>query len=137
MKKNTNSINIIEQKETELIQPEIHSLSCCDPDASEHPDAERIKINESEGIQTVKDKFSEFMGFVNAGGSISLKNKELIAISLSCLSKCEPCIKAHIEKARSLGISDEEINEAIWLAISFGGAPIMMFFNQIKEALSR
>ena len=137
LKKNTNSINIAEQEKTELNQPEIHSSSCCDPDASGHLDAERIGINESEGIQSVKDKFSKFMGLVNADGAVSLKNKELIAIALSCLSKCEPCVTAHIEKARSLGLTDEEINEAVWLAISFGGAPIMMFFNQIKEALSR
>jgi AhpD family alkylhydroperoxidase len=39
--------------------------------------------------------------------------KELIAIGASLAAHCQPCIKFHIEKARKLGIPDDEINEAI------------------------
>ena len=41
--------------------------------------------------------------------------KELIAIGASLAAHCQPCIKFHIEKARKLGIPDDEINEAIAL----------------------
>jgi AhpD family alkylhydroperoxidase len=84
------------------------------------------------GGARIKEKFSAFMKEVNAEGAISLQDKELIAIALSLLAKCEPCTKIHIKKAISIGISNEAIDEAVWMAIAFGGAPIMMFYNTIK-----
>ncbi len=82
---------------------------------------------------TIQKRFSGFMGSVNADGAIPSRTKELMAVALSVLSKCEPCVKIHIEEARSLGVSDEEISEAIWMAVSFGGAPTMMFYRSIME----
>lgn len=79
------------------------------------------------------DSFSTFMGIVMTDGAISVRNKELITIALSLLSKCEPCLKIHINKAKQLGVTDDEINEAIWLAISFGGAPLKMFYELYKS----
>jgi AhpD family alkylhydroperoxidase len=41
------------------------------------------------------------------------KTKELIAIGASVGSHCQPCLTYHVEKARELGIADEEIRAAI------------------------
>jgi len=103
---------------------EQHSESCCETAAT-------APGTQSTGISAgnMPSKFSEFMKSVNAPGALNAREKELIAISLSVLSKCEPCIKIHIDKARAMGISEDEINEAVWMAISFGGAPTMMFYN--------
>ncbi|MHB1458605.1 MAG: selenide, water dikinase SelD [Armatimonadota bacterium] len=76
-------------------------------------------------------KFMAFMGEVTGDGSISARNKELISIALSVLSKCEPCVKIHINKAHKMGITDAEIEEAAWMGIAFGGAPVMMFYNTV------
>lgn len=78
-----------------------------------------------------QNRFMEFMGAVNADGAIPVRTKELIAIALSVAQKCEPCVKIHINKARSMGITQEEIDEAVWMGISFGGAPTMMFYNAV------
>ena len=51
------------------------------------------------------------------------RTKRLLAIALSVLSRCEPCAKLHIAKAREMGISQAEIDEAAWMAIAFGGGP--------------
>jgi selenide,water dikinase len=83
------------------------------------------------GASEMKQRFSEFMGTAFSEGDISLRNKELIAIALSVVCKCEPCVKIHVDKAKSLGISDAEINEAVWMGIAFGGAPVMMFYNTV------
>ena len=40
----------------------------------------------------------------------------------------EWCIKV-IEKP----INEDEISEAVWMAISFGGAPLLMFYNSIMK----
>jgi alkylhydroperoxidase/carboxymuconolactone decarboxylase family protein YurZ len=39
----------------------------------------------------------------------------------------------HVQKARQMGISDDEIEEAAWMAIAFGGSPTMMFYNGLKK----
>jgi len=83
------------------------------------------------GASEMRQRFSDFMGAIISEGAISLRSKELIAIALSVLSKCEPCVKIHVDKAKSLGISDAEINEAVWMGIAFGGAPVLMFYNTI------
>jgi AhpD family alkylhydroperoxidase len=83
----------------------------------------------------MKQRFADFMGAVNAEGAVSTREKQLMAIALSLLAKCEPCVKLHIDKSRKIGLSEEEIEEAVWMAISFGGAPIMMFYNSIRKQI--
>ncbi len=70
---------------------------------------------------------------VCAEGAVSSRTKELIAVALSVLSKCEPCVKLHVGQARAAGASEDEIREAIWMAILFGGAPTLMFYRSIAE----
>jgi AhpD family alkylhydroperoxidase len=41
------------------------------------------------------------------------QTKELIAIGASVGAHCQPCLTYHVEKARELGIADEEIRAAI------------------------
>ena len=74
------------------------------------------------------------MAAVGAPGALDVKTKKAIAIALSLLAKCGPCAKIHIKKAREMGFSQEMIDEAANLAISFGGCPIMMFYNEVKGA---
>jgi AhpD family alkylhydroperoxidase len=71
------------------------------------------------------------MQAVSSEGAIPVRTKELIVIALSILTKCEPCVKTHLDKARSMGVSEDEINEAVWLAISMGGAPIMKWYESL------
>jgi len=41
------------------------------------------------------------------------RTKELIAIGASVGAHCQPCLTYHVEKARELGIDDEQIRSAI------------------------
>lgn len=86
----------------------------------------------SAGTTEARAAFGAFMSAVNAPGAVDLRTRELIAIALSAASRCAPCLRLHIEKARGMGITDEEINEAVWMAISMGGAPVMMFVNELR-----
>ncbi|VBB06443.1 alkylhydroperoxidase ahpd core [Lucifera butyrica] len=46
---------------------------------------------------------------------MSLDNRmtELIAIGVSVGANCQPCLEYHVAKAREIGISEQEIQEAI------------------------
>lgn len=56
-------------------------------------------------------------------GSISKKHKELMALSISLVTKCEPCIEWHTEQALLNGASDADFFETIDVATEMGGGP--------------
>jgi selenide,water dikinase len=87
----------------------------------------------STGVSETQQKFSEFMTAANAPGALDAHTKQAIAIALSVLARCEPCAKAQIKKAQKMGFSQEEIDEAAWMAIAFGGSPLMMFYNSLRN----
>lgn len=81
------------------------------------------------------EKFLQFIQETMKSGALSLREKELIAISLAALSRCEPCFEAHLEKAKECGLKEEEIREALSMATMFGGATVLMFIEAVKEKL--
>jgi len=103
-------------------------ISCCEEDHDEGS-----KAPSTAGDNTAAErKFKEFLQASGAAGSLDGKANQAVAIALSVLSQCEPCVEIHIKKARAMGFSQEEIDEAVWMAISFGGSPVMMFYNTLK-----
>ena len=80
----------------------------------------------------IAQAFGAFMRTVAAGGAIDARTKELITLALVIHARCAPCLRTHLEKARGMGINDAEIDEAAWLAIAMGGAPVRMFYQEIK-----
>ena len=117
----------IVQKEERKIMAE-EPASCCGSDAQTSCCASQTAAS-TEG--NAKQRFIDFMQEAFADGAIPVRTKELIIIALSILTKCEPCVKIHVEKARSMGVTEDEINEAVWLAISMGGAPIMKWYESL------
>ena len=81
----------------------------------------------------VKPKFKEFLKEANRPGELDAVTKQALAIALSVIQRCDPCVKMHIRKAREMGFSQEAIDEAAWMAIAFGGSPIMMFYEGVRE----
>jgi alkylhydroperoxidase/carboxymuconolactone decarboxylase family protein YurZ len=48
------------------------------------------------------------------------------------LAKCRQCVRIHLDKARALGLTEAEIDEAVWMAVAFGGAPALMFYQSAR-----
>jgi AhpD family alkylhydroperoxidase len=70
------------------------------------------------------------MRSVQSAGVLDERSKELILFSLVLQSRCGPCFDAHFRKARSLGITQAELDEVAWCAIAMGGAPVKMFYEE-------
>ncbi|MBN1345316.1 MAG: selenide, water dikinase SelD [Phycisphaerae bacterium] len=85
------------------------------------------------GPAELQQMFQQFMKAAGAPGALDATTKQAIAVALSALAKCEPCLKAHIKKARQMGFTQDEIDEAAWLAVSFGGCSVMMFYNTYRR----
>lgn len=57
--------------------------------------------------------------------TLDLKTKELIAIGVSLVAKCEGCLHGHIKKALELGLTKQEISDAIVVAIGIAAAGVV------------
>ena len=103
-------------------------MSCCE---GNHETGEQ---GPSETAGSTGRKFQEFLQAAGAPGRSMQKTKQAIAVALSVLARCEPCVASHVAKARAMGFSQDEIDEAAWMAIGFGGSPTMVFYNGVRKA---
>ncbi len=110
-------------------EEETAEMSCCE----DGPESAAEAATEASGTAEIKRRFQEFIKAAGRPAALDAATKQAVAIALSVLARCEPCVKSHIEKARKMGFSQEEIDEAAWMAISFGGSPTMMFYNQFRN----
>ena len=55
--------------------------------------------------------------------SLSKMQKELIALGISVIINCESCMEWHINEALNSGASEDQIIEALEVAIEMGGGP--------------
>ncbi|HMC40498.1 MAG TPA: carboxymuconolactone decarboxylase family protein [Acidimicrobiales bacterium] len=58
-----------------------------------------------------------------AEGALSTKHKELIALAVAVTRECDGCIAAHAKGAARHGATEEEVAEAIGVAIVLNGGP--------------
>jgi AhpD family alkylhydroperoxidase len=56
---------------------------------------------------------------------LDTKTQELISIAASLIARCQGCIEGHIKKALSVGATEEEISEAISIALAINAAAIV------------
>ncbi|MGD0517432.1 MAG: carboxymuconolactone decarboxylase family protein [Thermoguttaceae bacterium] len=103
-------------------------MGCCEGSHGSEP----LAAGEIGGADATERKFQEFLDAACSPGTLDGKTKRAIAIALSVLAKCEPCVKSHVKKAREMGFSQAEIDEAAWMGIAFGGSPTMAFYKKIK-----
>jgi selenide,water dikinase len=110
---------------TQLVSQETSVMSCCEGSGS-------AAGGESAAVEA-QQKFQEFMNAAVAPGRLDARTKRAVAVALSVLARCEPCLKIHVKKAREAGLSQEEIDEAAWMAVSFGGCSAMMFYKDVSK----
>jgi len=88
----------------------------------------------SSDIAQIKAKFIDFLGSASSPHGLDAYTKQAMAIALSVAMRCGPCLKMHLKKAREKGFTQDEIDEAAWMGISFGGSPTMVFYEQLKNS---
>jgi AhpD family alkylhydroperoxidase len=68
-------------------------------------------------------KFVQFSSSAFKGGELDAKTKELIALACGVVSRCEYCIRAHMEAALKAGAEEREIIETLNVVIAMSGGP--------------
>ncbi|MCK8602512.1 carboxymuconolactone decarboxylase family protein [Desulfoferrobacter suflitae] len=97
-------------------------------------DRKRLHLRFLDNVKTYK-AFLDLEEKAFADGSLNKKTKELMALSISIVTKCEPCMEWHLDQALQSGATDEEIYETIDVAIEMGGGPAGAYARFVLNAL--
>ena len=68
-------------------------------------------------------------------GTLDVKQKELIALSVGLSVQCMPCMILHVQKALKAGATREEILEAAGVTVMMCGGPAYTHVPEIIKAL--
>lgn len=68
-------------------------------------------------------------------GALSIREKELVALGIGLAMRCDPCVLAHVQKARHAGASRQQIIETAGVAVMMQGGPAYTYLPKLVEAL--
>ena len=74
-------------------------------------------------IPDVIGAYAEMQRAAMAEGALSAKVKELIALAVAITRECDGCVAAHARGAARRHATEEEVSEAIGVAILLNGGP--------------
>lgn len=64
---------------------------------------------------------------VHDAGALDTKTKEMIALGMAVVQRCEPCILLHVEALMKAGATREELGDILSMAIQMSGGPGLMY----------
>ena len=70
-------------------------------------------------------------------GALDTKTKELICLGIAVAVHCDGCIAAHTLGSLEAGATEEEIVEALGVAILMGGGPSVVYGTHAMEAMEQ
>ena len=68
-------------------------------------------------------------------GALTLKVKEMMALSIGIAARCDGCIASHAKAALRAGATREELIETINVALMMGGGPAVIYGTQALAAV--
>ena len=97
----------------------------------------REKMNEiilSEAPLEVKRFFSlDTQTYQN--GALDVRTKELLGLVASMVLRCDDCITYHLQQCVQVGLSDDEIWEAMGVALIVGGSIVIPHLRRAVEKM--
>ena len=81
--------------------------------------------------------FSKLHEAAGTDGALDAKTKELIALAIGIVVRCDGCIAFHVHDAIKAGATDAEIADAIGVAILMGGGPAVVYGSSALDALKQ
>lgn len=83
--------------------------------------------------ETVKG-FNMMGGAAKKSGALPEKTKELMALGIAIATRCDSCIGFHVKALIRLGITREELIEALAMATYMGGGPSYAYSAKALKA---
>lgn len=89
------------------------------------------------GAPEVMKAFASIAQAALAPKALDGKTKELIALAIAVAVRCDDCIGFHIKAALEQGASQDEVTEALGMAIYMGAGPSVMYASHALEAYAQ
>jgi AhpD family alkylhydroperoxidase len=86
------------------------------------------------GTQVTK-RFFRLDGQTYEPGALPAKTKELLGLVASAVLRCDDCIAYHIDQCVKVGVTDEELWEALDVALIVGGSIVIPHLRRGVEFL--
>ncbi|MDA8650681.1 carboxymuconolactone decarboxylase family protein [Flavobacteriaceae bacterium] len=97
--------------------------------------AYRSKMNErmlEENQKLIKRVFSlDTIAFQE--GHLSCKTKELLGLGNSLVLRCDDCVKYHLQACHQLGLTKDEVFEAMSISLLIGGTIVIPHLRRAFE----
>jgi AhpD family alkylhydroperoxidase len=68
-----------------------------------------------------------------APGHLDVRSKELIGLTCSLVLRCDDCVKYHLGKCKEVGLTTNEVNEAMGVATLVGGTIVIPHLRRAFE----
>ncbi len=69
-------------------------------------------------------------------GHLEPKTRELIALAVAVSLRCDGCITVHAQAARKLGVTEEEMAEALGVAVSINAGAAIVYSTRTLDAFA-
>ena len=79
-------------------------------------------------------RFYSIDSYVYKAGALPKKTKELLGLACSLVLRCDDCVKYHIIQCKKEGIKDNELEEALSIALVVGGSIVIPHLRRAFEA---
>ncbi|WP_027136888.1 carboxymuconolactone decarboxylase family protein [Gaetbulibacter saemankumensis] len=66
-------------------------------------------------------------------GALDIKTKELLGLVASAVLRCDDCVKYHLETSYKIGLTKEEVVEALSIATLVGGTIVIPHLRRAYE----
>ena len=70
-----------------------------------------------------------------SAGTLTVAQKELIAVAIGLAVRCENCVYAHVDAAVRAGATRAQVLEAAGVAVLMQGGPTYTYLPRVTEAL--
>lgn len=68
-------------------------------------------------------------------GALDGRTKELLGLAVSTAMRCDDCVAYHLLRCAELGASDDEMMEAMGVALTIGGSVVIPHLRRAVELL--
>jgi alkylhydroperoxidase/carboxymuconolactone decarboxylase family protein len=83
------------------------------------------------------EKFFEYYTHATGAGLLSEREKALIALAVATVRHCPYCIDAYTNKCLSLGVSGDEMMEAIHVGAAMSAGDVLAHATQMRKILKK
>lgn len=81
--------------------------------------------------------YFDYYGKATSAGRLSEREKALIALAVSHVQHCPYCIDAYTHKGLSLGITKEEMMEAVHVGAAMSAGVILAHATQMRKIIKK